>query len=159
MNGIAMTTQRGNANPAAFKFFQPGLRFSAVIDKVIERTMVAVWVPSRADLHGFQAQGSDFVQHGVKRKMFVNRIEHTNRNLAQVTRRLGHRNAWKRCFGTCCMREHFTPGNRSREQAARGGKKLSPSQGGVHELLLHASPRQTQGRNEQPVFPTHYTSL
>src|SRR5258708_7071685 len=89
MNGIAMTTERGNANSAVFKFFQPGFRFSAVIAKVVERTMVVVWVASRADLHGFQAQGSDFVQHGVKRKMFVNRIEHANWNLAQVTRRLG----------------------------------------------------------------------
>src|SRR5712664_1403453 len=159
MNGIAMTTERSNANPAVVKLFQPGFRFSAVIDKFVERTMVVVWVPSRAYLHGLQAQGSDFVQHGVKREMFVNRIEHANRNLAQVTRRLGHRNAWKRCFGTCGMREHFTPGNRSCEQAARGGKKLSPSQGGVHELLLHASPRQTQGEMNTGVSDALYVTV
>src|SRR5258708_12452995 len=111
MHGIAMTTERGNANSAVFKFFQPGFRFSAVIDKFVERTMVVVWVASRADLHGFQAQGSDFVQHGVKRKMFVNRIEHANWNLAQAADRPGRGNAWKQCFGTSCIREHSTPRN------------------------------------------------
>jgi len=57
------------------------------------------------------------------------------------------------------MREHFTPGNRSCEQAARGGKKLSPSQGGVHELLLHASPRQTQGEMNTGVSDALYVTV
>ena len=36
------------------------------------------------------------------------------------------------------MGDCFTPGDRSREQTARGSQKLSPADGGVLGLFLHA---------------------
>src|SRR5260370_36378161 len=54
MNGVAMTTESRNANPAVFKLFQPGSRFSVVIDEVVEGPVVVVWIAAGADLHCFQ---------------------------------------------------------------------------------------------------------
>src|SRR5258708_35001657 len=159
MNGVAMTTESGDANPAVFKFFQPRSRFSAVIDKFVERTVVVVWLASRADFHGLQSQGRDFVQHGIKGEMFINRIEHTNRNLAQVTGGLRRANAWKGCFATCRVGENCTPGNRCRQQTTRGGKKLPPSHGRVRELPLHASPRQMRGEISTGVSDALYVTV
>src|SRR5216117_864946 len=56
MNGIAMTTESGDANSAVFKLFQPGSCFTAVVHQVDERTMTIVRIAAGTDLHGFQAE-------------------------------------------------------------------------------------------------------
>ncbi len=66
MNGVAMTTESGDANPPAFKLFQPGFRLGAVGDELVQRAMGIIGIAAGADLHGFQIQGGDFVQHGVE---------------------------------------------------------------------------------------------
>src|SRR5713226_80883 len=152
MDGVAMATESGNANPAVFKLFQPGFCFTAVGDEVVERTMRIVRIASRANLHGLKTEGGDFVQHGVERQMFVDRIEHADGNLAQLSGRLGRENTWKQGLKTCRMGEHFTPGNGSRQQAAGHSHKLPPSHGGVLGQLLHASPRQTLQWSEHQCF-------
>src|SRR5580700_6360550 len=75
MNGIAMTTEGSDADAAVFKFFQPGFGLGAVSDEIIERAMVIVGIAAGADFHGFEAKGSDFVEHGVEGKMVVDGVE------------------------------------------------------------------------------------
>src|SRR5467141_4510023 len=53
MNGVAMTTESGDANSAVFEFFLPGFGFAAVGDEFIERTVTIVRIASCADLHSF----------------------------------------------------------------------------------------------------------
>src|SRR6267142_252615 len=62
MNGVAMTTESGDANPAVLKFFQPGFCLSAVFDQVVERTMMIIRVAAGADLHRFKTEGAEFVE-------------------------------------------------------------------------------------------------
>src|ERR1700730_516139 len=138
MNGVAMTTESGNANSAVFKFFLPGFSFAAVGDEFIERTMTIVRIASRADLHGFETKGGDLVQHSIEGEMVIDRIKHAERNLAQVAGSFGCGKAQGRGLGICRMSEYFTSGDRRREQAARGSQKLSPADGGVLGLFLHA---------------------
>src|SRR2546427_9318033 len=135
------------------------LPISALGLEVVEGTVVVVWVASRADLHGLQTQGGDFVQHGVKGEMFIDGIKHADRNLAQVTGRLGSEKAWKRGVEICRVGEHLTPRDRSRQQTARGSQKLPPSDGGVLGLLPHACPRQTRQRNDANVSVALYVTV
>src|SRR5260370_5139845 len=53
MNGVAMTTERGDANSAVFKFFLPGFGFAAVGDAIIETPEPSVLIASLGDLHRF----------------------------------------------------------------------------------------------------------
>src|SRR5882762_2685677 len=69
MNGIAVATERGDANPFFLKPFLPSLGLAAVGDEFIERTMMIVRIAARADLHGLKAQRADLVEHGVEGKM------------------------------------------------------------------------------------------
>src|SRR5437588_5355728 len=101
MNGIAVTTESGDANPAVFKFFQPGFGLSAIVYQVVEGTMTIVWIAPGADLHGFQAEGGDFIQHGVEGEMVVNGIEHADRDFVQVASWLCRRSAGNWILGIC----------------------------------------------------------
>jgi hypothetical protein len=96
MNGVAMTTKSSDADAAVFKFLQPGFRLGAVGDEFVQRAMWIVRIATRADLHGFQAERGDFVQHGVEGEVVVNRIEHSDGNLAHVAGRLRGGRAWER---------------------------------------------------------------
>ena len=144
MNGIAVATKSGDTNPAVLKLFQPGFRLSAILNEVVERAMPIIRIAAGADLHGFQAEGGDFIQHGVEGEMVVNGIEHADRDFAQVAAWLCRRSAGNWILGICRACQHLTAGNRSRQQATRGSQKLPPADGGVLRLLLHASPRRAQ---------------
>src|SRR6266849_1577817 len=59
VNGVAMTTQSGNANPPVFKLFLPGFRLAAVGDQLVKRAMAVAGIAAGTDLHGFQTEGGD----------------------------------------------------------------------------------------------------
>src|SRR5439155_518034 len=118
---------------------------SAIVYQVVEGTMTIVWIAPGADLHGFQAEGGDFIQHGVEGEMVVNGIEHADRDFVQVASWLCRRSAGNWILGICRVCQHLTAGNRSRQQTTRGSQKLPPADGGVLRLLLHASPRTPGG--------------
>ena len=143
-----MTTESGDKTSPVFKFFQPSFRFTAIGDEIVEGAMRIVRIASGADLHGFQTQCGDFVEHGVERKMFIDGIEHADGDLTQVTGRPGCGKAWKGRLGICRVDDHFRPWNCGRQQAARGSQKVPPADGGVLGLFLHASARQTQKWSE-----------
>src|SRR2546429_356633 len=89
MNGVAMTTESGDANSPVFKLFLPGFGLGTIGDELVQGTMGIVRIASRADLHGFETKGGDLVQHGVEGEMVIDRIKHADRNLAQTTGSLG----------------------------------------------------------------------
>jgi hypothetical protein len=133
-----MTTESGDANSAVFKFFLPRFGFGSVGDEIVEVAMGIVGIAPCADFHGFETEGGDLVEHGVKRKMIVDRIEDADGNLSQVARRLGRVGAAKRGIRNWGARDQFTAGNRGRQQTARASQKFSPADGGVLGLPLHA---------------------
>ena len=67
MDGIAVATKRGYLNVAIGEFFLPGFGFGAIADKFVERAMLVVRISAGADLHGFEAQGGDAIEHGIER--------------------------------------------------------------------------------------------
>ena len=83
MNGIAVATERGDADATVFKLFQPGFGFRAVGDQVVERAVMIVGIAAGADFHGFQAESGDFVEHFVDRELFVNGIEDADGDFAE----------------------------------------------------------------------------
>src|SRR6266850_1418727 len=85
MNGVAVATEGGNVNPLVFKSFLPSLGFATVGDEFVERTMMIVRIPAGADLHGLEAEGADFLEHGVEGKVVIDRIEYPDGNLAVGT--------------------------------------------------------------------------
>src|SRR5208337_3834798 len=130
VHGIPMAAQRGDGNSAVLKFLQPRFRFCWIGNQFIQRALPGVWIASRADLHGLEAEGADFVEHGIDGEIFVNvRVEHTDGDLALVPAR----NLWNarrfggqmgsgthegRCYGE----------SSSKHAATAGGKKLSTIQ-------------------------------
>src|SRR6266850_2121545 len=83
MNGVAVATQRGDADPLVFKFFLPSLGLAAIGDELVEGTMAIVGITARADFHGLKAEGADLVEHRVERKMFVDGVKDADGNLAE----------------------------------------------------------------------------
>src|SRR5205807_535630 len=157
MNGVAMTTESGDAYSPVFKLFQPSSGLTAIADELVQGAMGIVRIASRADLHGLQTQWADLVQHGVEGEMFIDGIEHADGDLTQVTRRFGCGKAWS--LGICRVGDHFSPWNCGHQQAARGSQKLPPADGGVLGLFLHACPWQTRQLELAPVSRRYYTTM
>ena len=111
VNRVAVTTEGGNLNSAVFKFFQPGFGFGLVGDEFVERAMGIVGIAARADLHGFEAEGGDLVQHGVEGQMVVDGIENANGDLAHIASRPGRWETRTMDLGFCRVGEHFSPRN------------------------------------------------
>src|SRR5712692_387952 len=78
---VAMTTERGDANTAIFKFFLPSCGFAAVAQELVEWTMMFIGIATRANLHGFKSQRANFIEHGIEREMLVNRVENADGDL------------------------------------------------------------------------------
>ena len=82
MDGIAVTTESGDVNPTILEFFLPGFGFGRVRQEFIDWTVMCFGITSGADFHGFEAEGADFIEHGVHGKVFVYRIKYADGNLA-----------------------------------------------------------------------------
>ena len=81
MDGVPMTTESSDVNSPVFKLFQPSFGLTPVVDEVVQGAVGIVRIASRADLHGFQAQGADLVQHGVEGEVVIDRVKHADGNL------------------------------------------------------------------------------
>src|SRR5882762_1374140 len=46
MNGVAVATERGDANSSVFKLFLPGFGLGAIGDELVQRAMTIVWIAS-----------------------------------------------------------------------------------------------------------------
>src|SRR5271165_3805125 len=82
VNWIAVATQRGHLNPAVGKFFLPRLGLGGVFEKFGHGTMFRARVAARADLHRFETERADLVEHFIKRKIVVNGVEDADGNFA-----------------------------------------------------------------------------
>jgi hypothetical protein len=99
-----------------------------------------VGVAACADFHGFQAKSADFVEHGVERKMFVDRIEDADGNFAQMVvraraRRGGSFGMRRRRGGRDDVCGSWNGGG---QQASGGRKKLPSVNGGIRRAIRHA---------------------
>ena len=87
--------------------------------------MMIIGIAARADFHGLEAEGRNFVEHGVERELLVDRIEDADRNLAEIAggpRREGGR---RKGSGFGGVGDDRVARNAGGEQTAGGGEKSS----------------------------------
>jgi hypothetical protein len=80
MNGIAVAAQRGYAQATILEFLYPGFGLRGIVIDFVDGAMVRTRIAAGADFHGLEAEGADFVEHGVKGEVLVNRIKDTDGN-------------------------------------------------------------------------------
>src|SRR5260370_7401834 len=91
MNGIAVTTERGDVNSAVFKFFLPCFGFGSISDEIVEWAMRIVRIASRADLHDFHTQRGDSIQHGIEGEVVIYWLKSPDDTLPHLATSLGMR--------------------------------------------------------------------
>ena len=75
-------------NAAVLEFLEPGFGFGAIGNQVVQRAVVIVGTAG-ANLHGFQTERADLIEHGLQREMLVDGVENANGNLPQIAGRPG----------------------------------------------------------------------
>ena len=125
MDGVSVATQSGNVNAAVFKLFLPSLGLGTVSDEVVKGTMMIIGIAARADFHGLEAEGRNFVEHGVERELLVDRIEDADRNLAEIAGGPGREGGRRKGSGFGGVGDDRVARNAGGEQTAGGGEKSS----------------------------------
>ena len=66
--GLPWQLERRYLNVAVFKFLFPGFGLGWIVEQIFDRAMALFGIAAGADLHRFQAEGADFVEHFVEGK-------------------------------------------------------------------------------------------
>src|SRR5580704_16026258 len=95
------------------------------------------WIAAGADLHGFEAEGGDAVEHFVEREIGVDGIKHADGNFAARAR--GQRATGITRGGSHESGSGLGQSRGGRQQSTCGGKKFSAAAGVWGEIFLHGS--------------------